>query len=99
MSKLVTLYTKPGSCGQCTSTKRSLNGAKIPYQEIVVNPSDKQSIDELKLIAKNLGEPETMPYVMVLDLDTEDTDGWFDYRPDKIGALALEIAGMPGGEE
>jgi len=98
MGKLVTLYTKPGSCGQCTSTVRALNKAAIPYQEIVVNPSDKQSIDELKLIAQNLGEPATMPYVMVLDRDTEDTDGWFGYRPDKISDLALEIAGVQGGE-
>jgi len=92
MSKLVTLYTKPGSCGQCTSTKRSLNGAKIPYQEIVVNPSDKQSIDELKRIAKDLGEPATMPYVMVLDRETEDVQGWFGYRPDKIEDLKEELA-------
>lgn len=90
MSKLVTLYTKPGSCGQCTNTVRALNKAEIPFQEIVVNPSDEQSIDELKRIAKQLGEPATMPYVMVLDRDTEDIQGWFGFRPDKIDELKKE---------
>lgn len=91
MSKLVTLYTKPGSCGQCTATIRALNAAEIPFQEIVVNPSDKQSIDELQRIAKELGEPATMPHVMVLDLDTEDIQGWFGFRPDKIEDLKKEL--------
>ncbi|WP_417364029.1 glutaredoxin family protein [Glutamicibacter arilaitensis] len=90
MSKLVTLYTKPGSCGQCTATIRALNTAEIPFQEIVVNPSDKQSIDELRRIAKQLGDTETMPYVMVLDRDTEDIQGWFGFRPDKIAELKKE---------
>lgn len=91
MSKLVTLYTKPGSCGQCTATIRALNKAEIPFQEIVVNPSDKESIDELRRIAKELGESATMPYVLVLDRDTEDIKGWFGFQPDKIKDLKKEL--------
>ncbi|MGJ3403237.1 glutaredoxin family protein [Glutamicibacter sp. Je.9.36] len=90
MSKLVTLYTKPGTCNQCTNTKRALNTAGIPYQEIVVNESDKQSIDELKLIAQKKGVPATMPYVLVMDMETKDSHDWFGFRPDKINELKKE---------
>ncbi|WP_413456044.1 NrdH-redoxin [Glutamicibacter sp. FR1] len=90
MNRLVTLYTKPAASEQCADTVRALNAAGIPFQEIVVNPSDQQSNDELSRIAKQLGEPETMPYVLVLDRDTEDIHGWFGFQPDRIQTLVEE---------
>lgn len=90
MSKLVTLYTKPGSCGQCNNTKRALKTAGIPYQEIVVNESDKQSIDELKLIASKKNVTATMPYVLVMNMETKESHDWFGFQPDEIKKLAKE---------
>lgn len=95
-NRLVTLYTKPGASEQCADTVRALKVAGIPFQEIVVNPSDKQSIDELSRIAKQLGEPDTMPYVLVLDRDTEDIHGWFGFQLDRIEALAEDIPAAEG---
>lgn len=91
MSKLVTLYTKPGTCNQCTNTKRALNTAGIPYQEIVVNESDKQSTDELKLIAEKKGVTATMPYVLVMDMETKESHDWFGFQPDEVKKLAKEL--------
>lgn len=91
MSKLVTLYTKPGSCGQCTATIRALNEAEIRFQEIVVNPSDKQSIDELKLIASKKNVTATMPYVLVMNMETKESHDWFGFQPDEVKKLAKEL--------
>jgi len=92
MSQLVTVYTKPSGCNQCTLTKRELTKAGVPYQEIVVNPSDLQSIDELRLIAKAKGIAGTMPYVLVIDAETKETHDWFGFQPDEIKKLKKEIA-------
>lgn len=90
MSRLVTVYTKPAGCNQCDNTKRLLTSSGIPYQEIIVNPSDVQSIDELKLIAKEKGIAGTMPYVLVIDLETKEQHDWFGFQPDKIKNLKKE---------
>lgn len=90
MSRLVTVYTKPSSCNQCTMTKRELDKAGIPYQEIVVNPSDRVSTDELRLIAGKKGIAGTMPYVLVIDLDTNEQHDWFGFQPDEINKLKKE---------
>ena len=92
MSRLVTVYTKPSGCNQCTNTKRSLTKAGIPYQEIVVNPSDRVSIDELKLIAKKKGIAGTMPYVLVIDTETKEQHDWFGFQPGEIEKLKKENA-------
>ena len=83
----VTVYTKSGSCGQCDSTKRYLDRAGIPYQERVVHPHEKSSVDELKLIAQQKGVAPSMPFVMVLDDDTEDIHSWFGFQPAEIDKL------------
>lgn len=90
MSRLVTVYTKPSGCNQCDNTKRLLTSSGIPFQEIVVNPSDVQSIDELKLIAKEKGIAGTMPYVLVIDLETMEQHDWFGFQPDEIKKLKKE---------
>ncbi|MGO2938876.1 MAG: hypothetical protein ACTICQ_15155, partial [Glutamicibacter arilaitensis] len=66
---------------------RALKTAGIPYQEIVVNESDKQSIDELKLIAEKKGVTATMPYVLVMDMETKDSHDWFGFQPDEVKKL------------
>lgn len=90
MSRLVTIYTKPAGCNQCDSTRRLLTKSGIAFQEIVVNPSDVQSIDELKLIANSKGIAGTMPYVLVIDLESKEQHDWFGFQPDEIKNLKEE---------
>lgn len=90
MSQLVTVYTKPSGCQQCKLTKDALTKAAIAYQEIVVNPSDKQSLDELMLIAKSKGIAGTMPYVLVIDTATKEDKDWFGFQPEEIKKLGKE---------
>jgi len=92
MSQLVTVYTKPSGCQQCKLTKDALTMAGIPYQEIVVNPSDVQSLDELKLIATVKGIAGTMPYVLVIDTETNEEHDWFGFQPEEIKKLNKEQA-------
>lgn len=87
LSFQVTVYTQPSGCKQCDYTKRYLDRAGIPYQERVVYPHEKSSVDELKLIAQQKGVAPSMPFVMVLDEDTEDTHTWFGFQPAEIDKL------------
>lgn len=87
----VTVYTPDTSCTACTNTFRKLDKEGIAYQTIVVPEAHKILRDELKDRAEQLGVAGGFPCVDVYDPNTEDTDVWFGFRPDKIEALKAKV--------
>lgn len=77
---MITVYSKP-HCTDCNATYTSLDKRKIPYAVIDVS----QDAAALKTIT-DLG------YLQVPVCMTSDGDHWSGYRPDKILALARQVA-------
>lgn len=83
----VYVYKPEDSCVQCSATIRELNAAGIRFQIRVVRKADKIQADELRHIASEMGVAPQMPYVVVVDDDTEDVQSWFGFQPDEIKKL------------
>ncbi|MCI7306120.1 MULTISPECIES: glutaredoxin-like protein NrdH [Trueperella] len=75
----ITVYTKP-SCVQCTATKRALKKHGLEFEEVDLV----EDADALATV-KALGYQQA-PVVFA------DGDHWSGYRPDKIKALAVDVA-------
>jgi glutaredoxin-like protein NrdH len=75
----ITVYSKP-ACVQCTATYRALDKQGVEYEIFDV------SVDEKALeTVKSLGYLQA-PVVVTGD------DHWSGFRPDKIAALAVQVA-------
>lgn len=78
----VTVYSTP-NCQGCRATKRKLDAAQIPYQEVTA--SDSMELTEtIKARAAELGTPAAMPYVTIYDESNNLIADWFAFRPDLI---------------
>lgn len=75
----ITVYTKP-SCVQCTATKRALKKHGLEFEEVDLV----EDADALATV-KALGYQQA-PVVFA------NGDHWSGYRPDKIKALAVDVA-------
>lgn len=75
----ITVYTKP-SCVQCTATKRALKKHGLEFEEVDLV----EDADALATV-KALGYQQA-PVVFA------NGGHWSGYRPDKIKALAVDVA-------
>ncbi|WP_406710001.1 glutaredoxin-like protein NrdH [Trueperella pyogenes] len=75
----ITVYTKP-SCVQCTATKRALKKHGLEFTEVDLL----EDADALATV-KALGYQQA-PVIFV------NGEHWSGYRPDKIKALAADLA-------
>lgn len=76
---MITVYSKP-ACVQCTATTREMDKKGVEYQYIDIT----EDADAMQTIT-DLGYRQ-VPVVIHGD------DHWGGFRPDKIGALAQEVA-------
>ena len=75
----ITVYSKPG-CVQCTATARELERRNLDFEVVDV------SVDDAALQrVMELGYRQA-PVVVAGD------EHWSGFRPDRIGALALQLA-------
>ncbi|MFD3443119.1 glutaredoxin-like protein NrdH [Microbacteriaceae bacterium 4G12] len=75
----ITVYSKP-ACVQCTATYRALDKQGIEYEIFDVSVDDK-ALETVKALG----------YLQAPVVVTED-DHWSGFRPDKIAALAVQVA-------
>lgn len=77
MALSATVYTTPG-CVQCTPTKRKLDAAGFPFEEVDLSlPEHAAKAAEFR----NAGHMQA-PVVV-----TSDGETWNGFRPDLLGAL------------
>ena len=75
----ITVYSKP-ACVQCTATYRALDKQGIEYEIFDVSVDDK-ALETVKALG----------YLQAPVIVTGD-DHWSGFRPDKIAALAVQVA-------
>ncbi len=75
----ITVYSKP-SCVQCDATYRALNKQGLEY-EVVDITADAEALASVKALGY-----QQAPVVFA------DGDHWSGFRPDKIAALAVQVA-------
>ena len=75
----ITVYSKP-ACVQCTATYRALDKQGIEYEIFDVSVDDK-ALETVKALG----------YLQAPVVVTGD-DHWSGFRPDKIAALAVQVA-------
>lgn len=75
----VTVYTKP-ACVQCNATYRALDKKGIVYQSVDIS-QDPAALERVRALG-----------YMQAPVVITDADHWSGFRPDKIDALAQEVA-------
>lgn len=76
----ITVYSKP-ACVQCDATYRALTKQGLAY-EVVDITTDAEALQSIKALGY-----QQAPVVFA------DGDHWSGFRPDKIKALAVQVAG------
>jgi len=75
---MITVYTG-SNCTYCTTTKRALERAGIPFTELMVTEANRAEFRERGF--------RSLPVVIVRNADGELFDEWCGLRPDKISQL------------
>lgn len=79
----ITVYTTGPTCVQCTMTKRALDAAGVPFEEVNV----REHAAAMAYISDELGYAQA-PVVVV-----DEHDHWAGFQPDQIARIAAR-----GGE-
>ncbi|PRB69499.1 hypothetical protein [Arthrobacter sp. MYb213] len=93
----VWVYVEPLRNAESADTLRALKRMDISHRIVEVVSGQGVLPAEFKLAAAELGVKVQLPCVEVYDPNTEDTDTWFGYLPDKIRELRGKITNSQGG--
>lgn len=85
---MLTVYSKP-NCPQCRMTYIALDRRGVPYDVVDVTENDAA----LAYISEELGY-SAAPVVVI-----DDHEHWSGFRPDLIGAIALDEAAADTGHQ
>lgn len=84
MNRVVRVYTTGPSCMQCVMTKKRLTKLGVPFEEILVDPTNENDVNAAAL--RYMGF-QGAPVVLVSGPDGETS--WVGFSPDRIDALAV----------